>query len=59
MSQSHNHRQASFDEVVAEMDRRGAVIERLEARVAELEAELSRKKPFEPWWDNPDGPNAA
>ena len=30
-------RQAGFDEIVAEMDRRGRVIERLEARLAHID----------------------
>ncbi|WP_037152995.1 hypothetical protein [Rhizobium freirei] len=34
------NRQASFDEIVAEMDRRGSVIETLEAERDELQAEV-------------------
>lgn len=37
MSVTTTTRQASYDEVVAEMDRRGAVIERLERRLAHID----------------------
>jgi len=40
MSVSTSNRQASVNEIVAEMDRRGVVIERLEARIVELESQL-------------------
>lgn len=36
----HTHRNASIDEIAAEMDRRGTVIETLEAQVSELRAKL-------------------
>ncbi len=40
MTVVHAHRNASIDEIAAEMDRRGTVIESLEAQVSELRAKL-------------------
>lgn len=40
MSTIHSKRTASVDEIAAEMDRRGAVIETLEAKVQRLEMAL-------------------
>lgn len=40
----HSHRQASVDEIAKEMDRRGAVIETLEADAVKLHAEIARLK---------------
>ena len=40
MSIVHANRQASVDEIAAEMDRRGKVIETLEAQISELRAKL-------------------
>jgi len=37
MSVTHTTRPTSIDEIAAEMDRRGAVIERLEARLAHID----------------------
>lgn len=41
MTVAHSHRNASIDEIAAEMDRRGTVIESLEAQVSSLRAKLS------------------
>ena len=40
----HSHRAASVDEIAKEMDRRGAVIETLEAEAIKLQAEIARLK---------------
>lgn len=40
MTTVHTHRNTSIDEIAAEMDRRGTVIETLEAQVSELRAKL-------------------
>lgn len=58
MSVSTTCRQATYDELVAENDRRGKVIEALEAEIERMNKWLSGK-PFEPSWENPDGPTAA
>lgn len=59
MTIATNYRRSSLQEVIAEMDRRGDVIEALEARIVEMEATIKRLKPYEPSWENPDGPTAA
>ena len=58
MSVNTTCRQISFAEAIAEMDRRGDVIEKLEAEIEQLKARLARTV-FEPSWENPDGPGAA
>lgn len=42
MTVIHSNRQATTDEIAAEMDRRGAVIEGLEAALAAKDAEIER-----------------
>ena len=47
MSVVHTNRPASAAEIVSEMDRRGAVIEKLESRIAALEAQVEGMRELE------------
>lgn len=58
MSINTTTRQATYDELVAENDRRGRVIEALETEIERLNQRLSGER-FQPSWTNPDGPTAA